>query len=100
MMKYKGPGCYRFINEYGKVIYVGSAKNIDRRVHSHFSKSGHLPKEFYQSVTPWHTQVISALSITLSILDLYGVIYSFPTEFFLLFIYPNAIPVESISNLL
>ena len=50
MMKYKGPGCYRFINEYGKVIYAGSAKNIDRRVHSHFSKSGHLPKECYQSV--------------------------------------------------
>ena len=50
MLKYKGPGCYRFINEYGKVIYAGSAKNIDRRVHSHFSKSGHLPKECYQSV--------------------------------------------------
>ena len=50
MMKYKGPGCYRFINEYGKVIYVGSAKNIDRRIHSHFSKSGHLSKECYQSV--------------------------------------------------
>ena len=49
-MKYKGPGCYRFINEYGKVIYAGSAKNIDRRVNSHFSKSGHLPKECYQSV--------------------------------------------------
>lgn len=50
MMKYKGPGCYRFINEYGKVIYVGSAKNIDRRIHSHWSKSGHLPKECYDSV--------------------------------------------------
>lgn len=50
LTRYRGPGCYRFINEYGKVIYVGSAKNIDRRVHSHFSKSGHLPKECYQSV--------------------------------------------------
>ena len=50
MMKYKGPGCYRFINEYGKVIYVGSAKNIDRRIHSHWSKSGHLPKKCYDSV--------------------------------------------------
>lgn len=50
MIKYKGPGCYRFINEYGKVIYVGSAKNIDRRIHSHFSKGGHLPKECYQNV--------------------------------------------------
>ena len=50
MMKYKGCGCYRFIDEVGKVIYVGSAKNIDRRIHSHFSKSGHLSKECYQSV--------------------------------------------------
>lgn len=50
MIKYKGSGCYRFKNEYGKVIYVGSAKNIDRRIHSHFSKSGHLPTECYNSV--------------------------------------------------
>ena len=50
MMKYKGCGCYRFIDEVGKVIYVGSAKNIDRRIHSHFSKSGHLPKKCYDSV--------------------------------------------------
>ena len=50
MKKYRGCGCYRFIDELGKVIYVGSAKNIDRRIHSHFSKSGHLPKECYQSV--------------------------------------------------
>ena len=50
MFKYKGCGCYRFIDEVGKVIYVGSAKNIDRRIHSHFSKSGHLPKKCYNSV--------------------------------------------------
>ena len=50
MFKYKGCGCYRFIDELGKVIYVGSAKNIDRRIHSHFSKSGHLPKKCYDSV--------------------------------------------------
>ena len=50
MFKYKGCGCYRFIDELGKVIYVGSAKNIDRRIHSHFSKSGHLPSECYKSV--------------------------------------------------
>ena len=50
MMKYKGPGCYRFIDTMGKIIYVGSAKNIDRRIHSHFSKSGHLPKKCYDSV--------------------------------------------------
>ena len=50
MMKYKGPGCYRFIDEVGKIMYVGSAKNIDRRIHSHFSKSGHLPPDCYNSV--------------------------------------------------
>ena len=50
MIKYKGPGCYRFIDTMGKIIYVGSAKNIDRRIHSHFSKSGHLPKKCYDSV--------------------------------------------------
>ena len=50
MNKYKGPGCYRFIDTMGKIIYVGSAKNIDRRIHSHFSKSGHLPKKCYDSV--------------------------------------------------
>ena len=50
MVKYKGCGCYRFIDTMGKIIYVGSAKNIDRRIHSHFSKSGHLPKKCYDSV--------------------------------------------------
>lgn len=50
-MKYTGPGCYKFIDTLGKVIYVGSAKNIDRRLHSHWSKSGHLPKEYYDSVS-------------------------------------------------
>ena len=35
---------------YNKIIYVGSAKNIDRRLRSHWSKSGHLPKECYDSV--------------------------------------------------
>ena len=50
MMKYKGCGCYRFIDEVGKVIYVGSAKNIERRIHSHVSKSGHKPKKSYDSV--------------------------------------------------
>ena len=50
MNKYNGPGVYRFRDIYNNIIYVGSSKNIDRRIHSHFSKSGHLPKECYQSV--------------------------------------------------
>ena len=33
-----------------KLYIPGSAKNIDRRIHSHFSKSGHLPSECYKSV--------------------------------------------------
>ena len=33
-----------------KLYIPGSAKNIDRRIHSHFSKSGHLPKKCYDSV--------------------------------------------------
>lgn len=49
--RYMGPGCYRFLNSYKKIIYVGSAKNIDRRLHSHFcGKKGHLPKGCYNSV--------------------------------------------------
>lgn len=50
MLKYKGAGCYRFIDTLENVIYVGSAKNIDRRLHSHWSKSGHLPKDCYNNV--------------------------------------------------
>lgn len=50
LTRYKGPGCYRFLDTLENTIYVGSAKNIDRRIHSHFSKGGHLPKECYQNV--------------------------------------------------
>ena len=49
-VKYTGSGVYRFIDTLENIIYVGSAKNIDRRIHSHWSKSGHLPKECYDSV--------------------------------------------------
>ena len=50
MNKYNGPGVYRFRDIYNNIIYVGSSKNIHRRIQSHWSKSGHLPKECYDSV--------------------------------------------------
>lgn len=45
MIKYKGPGCYRFIDTIENIIYVGSAKNIDRILKSHFGNTftkGHM----------------------------------------------------------
>lgn len=51
LLKYKGNGCYRFIDEVGNIIYIGSAKNIDRRLNSHFKgKQGHLGKDIYNKV--------------------------------------------------
>ena len=50
-MKYKGFGCYRFLDTTESTIYVGSAKNIDRRLNSHFKgKQGHLGKNAYSQV--------------------------------------------------
>ena len=49
--RYRGSGCYRFLDTLENVIYVGSAKNIDRRLRSHFNgKQGHLGKEVYNQV--------------------------------------------------
>jgi len=38
------PGVYCMLNENGKVIYVGKAKNLKKRVSSYFGKTTHLPK--------------------------------------------------------
>lgn len=47
-IKYKGPGCYRFLDTLENTIYVGSAKNIHSRLNQHFSKKGsNVGKEAY-----------------------------------------------------
>lgn len=38
------PGIYQFLNEKGKVIYVGKAKNLRSRVRSYFQKNVDSPK--------------------------------------------------------
>ena len=37
-------GVYCMLNENGKVIYIGKAKNLKKRVSSYFGKTTHLPK--------------------------------------------------------
>jgi DNA polymerase-3 subunit epsilon len=48
----EGPGVYYFHDQKGKVIYVGKAKNIRRRVSSHFSnnKPGRQKQEFLRNI--------------------------------------------------
>ena len=38
------PGCYQFLDEKGKVIYVGKAKNLKKRISSYFTKTYDHPK--------------------------------------------------------
>jgi excinuclease ABC subunit C len=40
----QSPGCYRFRNRDGTIIYIGKARNLRKRVTSYFSKRGHDPK--------------------------------------------------------
>ena len=47
--KYSSFGCYRFLSDEAQTIYVGSSKNIHRRLFSQHFKKGHLPKECYSS---------------------------------------------------
>lgn len=40
---------YRFLDVYGKVIYVGRTNNVVRRIRNeHFTSRGHLPEECYR----------------------------------------------------
>ena len=49
-IKYTGSGIYRFIDTSNNVIYVGSAKNIDKRLKSHFSPKGsNVDKKAYKN---------------------------------------------------
>ena len=46
--RYRGPGCYRFLDTLENIIYVGSTKNIHTRLNQHFSKRGfNVAKEAY-----------------------------------------------------
>ena len=48
-IKYKGPGCYRFIDTTENTIYIGSSKNIHTRLNQHFSNKGsNVDKEAYK----------------------------------------------------
>ena len=40
----KAPGCYLFKDDEGKIIYVGKAKSLRKRVSSYFQKNDHDPK--------------------------------------------------------
>ena len=51
--KYTSAGCYRFLDSQANTIYIGSSKNIHRRLFSqHFKRNGtfgHLPEICYKS---------------------------------------------------
>ena len=41
---------YRYLNAFGKIIYVGKTNNMNNRQSQHFSSTGHLPQECYAEV--------------------------------------------------
>ncbi|HEY1024056.1 MAG TPA: exonuclease domain-containing protein [Sphingobacteriaceae bacterium] len=47
-----GPGVYYFLNKHQKVVYVGKAKNLKRRVNSHFSNNnpGKQKQQFLRNI--------------------------------------------------
>lgn len=51
--KYESFGCYRFLDNMARTIYIGKSKNVHRRLFSqHFKKNGsygHLPIECYKN---------------------------------------------------
>jgi len=47
--KYTSFGCYRFLDSQARVQYIGSSKNIHRRLFSQHFKKGHLPQICYDS---------------------------------------------------
>lgn len=47
--KYQSNGCYRFLDNEAKTIYIGSSKNVHKRLFSQHFKKGHLPQICYDS---------------------------------------------------
>lgn len=73
--KYTSFGCYRFLDNQANTIYIGSSKNIHRRLFSQHFKRGHLPKVCYDNTakveiikTPDYA---TALALELYLIDKY-----------------------------
>ncbi|MEQ8809343.1 MAG: GIY-YIG nuclease family protein, partial [Imperialibacter sp.] len=45
------PGVYRFKNKHGKLIYVGKAKDLKKRVASYFNRSNQLSRKTIKMVS-------------------------------------------------
>lgn len=73
--KYNSFGCYRFLDHEAKTIYIGSSKNIHRRLFSQHFKNGHLPNECYNST--YKIEIVktrdypSALALEIYLIDKY-----------------------------